>query len=105
MTLIKSGPLWKQEGAWSGYCKYRFVVAASPHPTITYSTRREAPSIKSASLQGCKVKEVGEFGGKYKFTLEFKSGECWQLAAESATERIAWLNAALFYFHSLAGPP
>lgn len=27
------------EGAWSGYFKYRFVVAASPHPTITYSTR------------------------------------------------------------------
>jgi len=29
----------------------------------------------------------------------------WQLAAESAAERIAWLNAALFYFHSLAGLP
>ncbi|GFR41844.1 hypothetical protein Agub_g2623, partial [Astrephomene gubernaculifera] len=99
-SIVKAGQLWKQDNFYV-WRKHFFVVFSGEEPLIGlyYQYKGDAPPDKTKPLPGCRVLDIVEQQGRYKFTLEFKDKQRWYLASNSPEDRKEWLAAVVAHYH------
>eukprot|EP00798_Chlamydomonas_sp_ICE-L_P020827 gene20827-27657_t len=95
--ITRVGSIYRQ-GDWYAWTLHYFVVCAGSDPAIGYYSQQrqgDAPPDRVARLAGCKVLDILEENGKFKFTLLFAGKKRWVLACNNAVDRKLWLEAVL----------
>ncbi|PNH10553.1 Formin-like protein 13 [Tetrabaena socialis] len=100
-SIVKSGSLWKQD-TFFVWRKHTFVIFSGEEPCIGlyYQYKGDGRPDKAKPLPGCRVLDILEQQGRFRFTLEFKDKQRWYLASHAGEDRKEWVSAVVAFYNT-----